>query len=710
MIKGIRIVLYCMVLLFSIAGFTETDSKTAPDWRLSANAWCFKEYAFFEAIEKTASLGIQFSEAFQGQKISSDSDQVIDYQLSDEAIGRMKEKLNQAKVTLLSFYIHQLPSTESECRKVFEFCRKLNLETIVSEPLPEDLDVIEKLCDEYGINLAIHNHAEGLSRYWHPREVLKVCEGRSKRIGACADTGHWLRSKLDPVESLKSLEGRLISVHLKDLNTIGMEGHDVPWGTGKGRIADVLRELRRQGVRGTEIGVEYEYNWKESIPEIAQCATFYRKTVKELAQEHPLSVGWASIDITPEKPVALVGQLSKRISQGVLDPLTATVLALETRGENGEREQAILVSCDICMIQRAVQERLRERVKAAIPDFDADKLFMNATHTHTAPGCIDSTFKGLYDVSDDPGVMKASEYGDFFIERVEKAVVQAWQNRKPGGMSWGLGHAVVGMNRRAHYFDGTSKMYGATNQDNFSNFEGYEDHSVNLMFFWTSDNELSGMVINLACTSQETEGLSVVSADFWHDVREEIKKRYSKDIFVFPQCSAAGDQSPHLLYNARAEDAMRERRGLSRRQEITRRIVAAVDDVFPFAKKEIVRDLIFKHTQARIDLPAMDASLAPFYETDPATGVELHVLRLGDLAMATSPFELYLDYGVRIKARSPALLTFLVQLSSQCLGYLPTEKGVQGGGYSADKYAVGPEGGQQLVNETVRLIDAMWAE
>ncbi len=424
----------------------------------------------------------------------------------------------------------------------------------------------------------------------------------------------------------------------------------------------------------------------------------------------PLYVGWAAADITPQKPIALTGQLHKRISKSVLDPLTATVLALETRGENGSSEQAIMVSCDVISIKKVIQQRLRQQVKELIPDFDISKLFLNATHTHTGPGFIDGAYKGLYDVSNDEGVMKASEYADFFLERVAPTVVKAWKNRQPGGMSWGLGHAVVGMNRRAHYFDGTTVMYGKTDQDEFSNLEGYEDHSVNLLFFWNRNGQLSGMIINIACTSQETEGLSDISADFWHEVRLELKKRYSPDIFILPQCSAAGDLSPHLMFNKRAEEAMRERRGLSRRREIARRIVNAVDDVMPLAKKEIDTKMVFKHASVEISLPTVDPSLAPFYNTEPTDAVELHILRLGDMAIATNPFELYLDYGVRIKARSKALLTFLVQLSSQNNGYLPTEKATQGGGYSADKYVVGPEGGQVLVNKTVQLINAMWDE
>ncbi len=421
-----------------------------------------------------------------------------------------------------------------------------------------------------------------------------------------------------------------------------------------------------------------------------------------------LYVGWASIDITPEKPVALVGQLHKRISEKVRDPLTATALALEMRGENAQREQAILVSCDVLYIRKAVQNKLREMVKAKLPDFNVEKLFLNATHTHTAPGFADDEFGNLYDVSQDKGVMKASEYADFFLARLARVVVEAWQSRKAGGMSWGLGHAVIGLNRRAHYFNGSTVMYGGTNQPDFANIEGGEDHGVEMLFFWGRNRALTGIAVNIACTAQETEGLSEVSADFWHDVRLEVRRRLARDIFLLPQCAAAGDESPHLLFRARAEEVMRQRRGLSRRQEIARRVADAVESVLPLAKQDIQTSLIFRHTVARVSLPPQEPPVLPFYVTDPVAPIELHVLRLGDIAIATNPFELYLDYGIRIKARSPATLTLLVQLSCQNCGYLPTERGVQGGGYSADKFIVGPQGGQVLVDETVKCLNALW--
>jgi hypothetical protein len=425
-------------------------------------------------------------------------------------------------------------------------------------------------------------------------------------------------------------------------------------------------------------------------------------------KENALYVGWSSVDITPKKPVVVIGQMRKRIARKTLDPLTATVLALENLGGGTNSEQAIMVSCDVIFIRKQIQQRIRELVKLQIPDFDVNKLFLNATHTHTAPGFIDNAFKGLYDVSKDAGVMKASEYGSFFVERIAKAVVDAWQKRKPAGMSWALGHAVVGMNRRVQYFDGKSVMYGNTNAENFSNIEGSEDHAVEMLFFWRPEKKLTGIIINIACTSQETENLSEISADFWHDVREEIRKRYSKDLFIFPQCAPSGDLSPHLLFRKKADEIMLKRRGISRRHEIARRIANAVDDVFDLAKADIEWQITFRHKVVNLELPEHEPAVLPFYETDPIKPIEFHVIRLGDIAIATNPFELYIDYGIRIKARSQAVLTLLVQLSCQTNGYLPTEKGVKGGGYSADKFVVGPKGGQILVNETVKKINELW--
>ena len=91
--------------------------------------------------------------------------------------------------------------------------------------------------------------------------------------------------------------------------------------------------------------------------------------------------------------------------------------------------------------------------------------------------------------------------------------------------------------------------------------------------------------------------------------------------------------------------------------------------------------------------------------------MELHAIRLGDVAIATNPFELFTQYGIQIKARSRPLQTFILQLTGPGT-YLPTGVAIRGGGYSAivASSVVGPEGGQVLVDRTVGLINSLWPE
>lgn len=699
------------VLVGGVGGWhAQAEEPAVPSgWRVGPAAWSFNKFTLFDAIDKTAALGLRHLEAFEGQLLRPGSDLKVGADLPADAIAALREKLTTAKVALTSIYIHSLPGEEPLCRKAFDLCRALGLETIVSEPEPARLNLIERLCDEYGVNVAIHNHPKGSSRYWDPGEVLRVCEGRSPRLGACADIGHWQRCGIDPLEGVRRLGQRLLTIHVKDLNVLGPEGHDVPWGTGQGKIGSVLAEIHRQRLKPTLFTVEYEYKWEDNRAEIGECARFFHQTVAPfVAGLAPLSVGWASADITPPRPVALVGQLHKRISQGVRDPLTATALAFETKPAAGPPEQAILVTADLCFIQQAVLERLREMLKPRLPDFDVQKLVVGATHTHTGPGFSDDTFGDLYDVSRDEGVMKASEYADFFLDRAARLVVEAWQRRQPGGLSWGLAHATLGVNRRAVFADGKAAMYGDTSQATFQQVEGPQDTAVKLLFIWTPERQLSGVVVNVPCTSQEVEQLYEISADFWHDVRMELRRRHGPGLFVLPQCAPAGDQSPHPIYRKQAEQIMDLRRGLSRRKELARRIANAVDEALPVARGTVEDRLLLRHAVVALDLPEHEPSAKPFYLTDSPHPVEVHVLRLGEVALATSPFELFMDYATRIEARSPAPLTMQAQLTCACIGYLPTSRAVQGGGYSADKFIVGPVGGQLLVDETVKRINALF--
>jgi hypothetical protein len=425
-----------------------------------------------------------------------------------------------------------------------------------------------------------------------------------------------------------------------------------------------------------------------------------------------LKVGWGRVDITPDRPVGLIGFGRRRISEGAKDPITATVLALEGVDEKGKVvEQTILVSCDLISLRRVTMDSVRELLKERLPDFDPDKLIMNATHTHQAPQQQSGSSRGIYDFTKEEkakGWMTGDEYRAFMSKRISEAIVKAWKSRRSGGVSWGIDQAVVGFNRRIVFTNGAAQMSRQTNRPNFDHIEGIEDHTLSLLFFWDDDEKLTGIIINVASPAQSEQGGNMISADFWHDVREEIASRYSKDVFVLSQCAAAGEGMPITGIQQRAQTIMAQRRGVSWRREIARRIADGVDRALPVSRKHIDNRVVFRHSVTRIDLPEKDPPSPPFVVLDSVKPVELHLLRIGDVGVATVPFELFSDYGMRIQARSGAIMTFVVQLACGHSEYLPSSRAIRGGGYSAEKYLVGPKGGRILVDECVKQLNLFW--
>ncbi len=462
-----------------------------------------------------------------------------------------------------------------------------------------------------------------------------------------------------------------------------------------------------------------------------------------------LYVGRSSVDITPKLPVAVTGQFHLRIAKEAETPLTANILVMETREGSVSKDLAVMVSCDVLYIPTDVIKLVRDEVAKRVKGLDVSKIVLNATHTHTAPVLRE----GEYAIPKN-GVTQVQEYRKFFAEKIADGISAAWNQREEAGVAWGLSYAVVGYNRRVAYSDGTSGMSSKTDLPEFRNLEGPEDHDINTLFFWNKSGQLIAMVIGVASPSQEVEGRAAVHADYWDAVRKEIHGKYGRQVCVLGWLGAAGDLTPHIRYRQAADDRMRELRKLNRLDELARRIVLAVDESYETVKNDRHNTLPLVHKTERLTLPerlvterdylAAKASVEmakskieadpkeadKLYrrmtwegetlrryerqqkERQPGYDMELHVIRLGDVAICTNEFELFSDFGIRMQARSKALQTFVVQLagSPEWGSYLPTEKAVKGGAYSAVIHScrIGPEGGQVLVDRTVELLDELW--
>ena len=495
-----------------------------------------------------------------------------------------------------------------------------------------------------------------------------------------------------------------------------------------------------------------------------------------------LKIGWNSTDITPKGPVMLGGQMFNRLSEGVHLPLSATAMALESGDE-----KAVILSVDTVSLRLFVMSKVRDRVSAAT-GIPALNIIASATHTHTAPqyGAIlpredwigagksggTSIGNAGIDVEEmrkkHPDFVDSEQYADFLVEKLSECIINAWNNRKYGKIAYGMGEAAVGECRRLVVDGKGGVMYADEAMAGVSHAEGHVDHSVNIMSTYDESDNLTGILINLACPAQAMEAMSLVSSDFWGEVRNIAKEKYGKNIHILPQCSPAGDQSPHKILNRKADARMMKLRGqlenpvpdwtwckrafnfeynAARCKEIARRIMTSANEVLAVIKPTADDTPVMKHNCRIIDLPPrliteqeyaenkaavekmkddMAKTNTPYsahlnwlagvlyrYENPiKSVPMELHTLRIGGAVFATNTFELYLDYGDRIKGASKAEQTFLVQLACGNGGtYLPSERsGTTGYGSVPASSVVTFDGGEIIVRESIKDINALFEQ
>lgn len=273
-----------LTICAAIALAHSTLAKPIPDeykqggFAIGAQAYTFNRFTVFEAIEKTAQAGGKVIEFYPGQKLNKDEPKTLwNHGASDETIAKVQAKLKEHGIKAVNYGVVGGRDAQ-EWRQIFEFAKKLGLYGITTEDALK-LDIIEPLVKEFDIRLGLHNHPRQPNnpnyRVWDPWYIVEVTKNRDSRIGACADTGHWQASGLNPVYCLRVLKGRIISSHMKDKTDFG-PGHDVPYGTGVGEIGQCLDELKKQGFQGN-ISVEYEYNWDNSVPDVKKCVAFVKQ-------------------------------------------------------------------------------------------------------------------------------------------------------------------------------------------------------------------------------------------------------------------------------------------------------------------------------------------------------------------------------------------------------------------------------------------------
>ncbi|MBE7063488.1 MAG: hypothetical protein E7390_06860 [Ruminococcaceae bacterium] len=482
-----------------------------------------------------------------------------------------------------------------------------------------------------------------------------------------------------------------------------------------------------------------------------------------------MRIGMIEKKMTPPAKVTLAGQFGVRISEYVESDVCVNVFAAENDGE-----QMILCALDVCSIPVRYADLLREKLKQRSTEIDADRVVFSATHTHTAPGLM-QVKNALWAAADflpegkvfqspqetlPEGVWDDNKSGAYMAEIIVDAVCEAWEKRKKAFVAPAFDRCSVGHSRRVMYDGGISRMYGTPDNPTFDTLESASDDGVELLYVFDEEKKPMGVIANVACPAQVVEAQRYVSSDYWGKVRDYVKTVFGKNFVTVGLCSAAGCQSPRdLIRDKKAHPAVEGGRKLPRRADpdmyeiegaihIGKRLGRVIADACP--TEGMLEEAPIVNRLVKIDLPLRKVTFAvyeaaraqfdsyfekldqkevtttdlqrnhvhagiltrfAYQKTHGTVPTTLHVIRFGDIVFASNPFELFLDFGNRIRARSYATQTFLIQLAAgNANGYLPTERAEKGGHYSAyiSSGTVGHEGGELLVERTLDEINSMF--
>ena len=269
--------LLALVLTADLSAAPIPDAAYEKGLAIGCQAYSFKEFSAFEAIAKTKEAGGTIIEFYPGQVLRPNSTSVVSHNASDADIKTLKDECARQGIFPVNYGVVKA-NNAAEITKIMEFAKKMGFYSVCTESTELVADW-EKAVKEFDIKVAFHEHGGSMAKpdykVWHPLYILGVVESRDPRIGACADLGHWCTSGLKPIDCLRILKGRVISVHLKDKSEFGAKGVVVPAGQGVVDVAACIAELKQQNFKG-HFSIEHENDWLDSVPKIKESVVFSR--------------------------------------------------------------------------------------------------------------------------------------------------------------------------------------------------------------------------------------------------------------------------------------------------------------------------------------------------------------------------------------------------------------------------------------------------
>lgn len=266
---------------FSLTSFAQSKHESSSkkvDWKLGVALYTFSTMSFPEQLAYADSASLKYVEGFVFAKAGKELKDSVLMKLSPSGIEQLKKKVADQGLKMESIYIVG-GKTVAEWKRDFDIAKAFGVKYVTGEPPRNLWDSVDSLAGAYGIKVALHNHWNGNSIYWHPDSVLAALKGHPN-FGACPDLGHYPKSGINPVLALKKLHGKIIGIHLKDIAEYNNNKlQDVPVGTGVVDFPAVFDELKQQRYKGY---VMFERDTKEkpnNLASLKQMVDYYYKTL-----------------------------------------------------------------------------------------------------------------------------------------------------------------------------------------------------------------------------------------------------------------------------------------------------------------------------------------------------------------------------------------------------------------------------------------------
>ena len=240
---------------------------------IGVQSFSLRNYNVVEAVRHIQGMGLHFVEFFSKH---------LSPQATDQQLAENRKLLERAKVSISAHGVNRFSKDHAANRKVFEFAKRAGVRNITANPTPDAFDSLDKLVAEYNIRIAIHNHGPG-ALYDTIESVKKAVKGRHKLVGACVDTGHFIRSKEDPVKAVHELGPRVFGVHMKDEAKREKKSHNVVIGSGHLDVLGLFKGLKKVGFPADgSLSLEYEANPTNPIDDMKQCLAVAREAIAKL--------------------------------------------------------------------------------------------------------------------------------------------------------------------------------------------------------------------------------------------------------------------------------------------------------------------------------------------------------------------------------------------------------------------------------------------